>query len=104
MNDVSLTTVTRHAAGAVSRRASLVTLSAAGLAAGFAGSRTAGAKKSSSKKAKKKCKKQVGQCTTYVTAACAGQEPSCLDLLACCTPLGSCNVTGFFTCLVTPAP
>ncbi len=103
MSDRSFATATRHAAGEVSRRASLMGLAAASLAAAFSVSLTANAKKSSSKKAKQKCKKQVGQCTSLLAASC-GSDPDCLATLACCTPLGNCDVTGFLACMVSPAP
>lgn len=90
---------------ALTRRASLVTLGTAGLAAALGGSFTADAKKKRGKNKKKspdRCASQVAQCTTSITAFCSG-EPTCLDSVACCPILENCDFTGFFTCLVASA-
>jgi hypothetical protein len=88
---------------ALTRRASLVTLGAAGLAT-LAGSLTGYAKNNrtnTNRKAKKKCKRQAGQCTSVVTEACEG-DPDCLErLLACCEPTGRCAIVGFLDCLIS---
>ncbi len=82
---------------ALTRRASLMALGAAGLA-GLANSNIAGAKKRKKKgDVNKLCKKQVGQCTTLLTAAC-GDQPTCPALVACCSSFGTCNATEFITC------
>jgi len=85
---------------ALSRRASLLTLGPAGVAA-LASPIAASAKKKKKKKGdvNKLCKKQVQPCLDFLTAACAG-EPSCLAVLGCCSILGSCNTTQFLTCFV----
>jgi len=84
---------------ALSRRASLTALGTAGLAAAFTAPLTAGAKKKKKKKAdvNKLCKKQVGQCTSFLLAQCAGQ-PTCPAIVACCSFFGKCNTTGFLAC------
>jgi hypothetical protein len=83
---------------ALTRRASLLTLGVAGLT-GLAGSITADAKKKNKKNDKKKCKKQVGQCTAFLMAVCAG-DPNCQDSIDCCSSVGSCNMTAFLGCFV----
>jgi hypothetical protein len=82
---------------ALSRRASLVTLGAAGLAA-LADPVVADAKNTAKKKARKKCQQQVGQCTAFLAEQCDG-DPSCLAVTACCPSLGNCDVAAFFACL-----
>jgi hypothetical protein len=89
---------------ALTRRASLVALGTAGLAA-LGGSITADAKNKHGKKKKKspdRCASQVAQCTSTITAYCAG-EPACQDSISCCPILENCDFTGFFTCLVASA-
>jgi hypothetical protein len=90
---------------ALTRRASLVALSTAGLAAALGESFVADAKKKHGKNKKKcrdRCAQQVAQCTTSITAFCSG-EPTCLDTVACCPILENCDFAGFFTCLVASA-
>lgn len=75
-----------------SRRASLLTLGAAGLASA-AVPHAAGAKKKHKKQGKELsatalCKKQVGQCIDFFTPACLG-NPDCLATARrCCPSLG----------------
>jgi len=90
---------------ALTRRASIVTLSTAGLAAALADPFTARANKKggkNKKKCKNPCSTQVGQCTTTIATLCAG-EPSCQDSLQCCPILGRCDFSGFFACLIATA-
>jgi hypothetical protein len=103
----SFNSLTRQAAAGLSPRRSLLTLGAAGLAAGFATPFAADAKnKKGKKKSKNKrqcrtedlCAPQVGPCTDFLTILCNG-DPSCLDSLACCSELGTCDVGGFLACL-----
>ncbi len=107
MNDLSFDAVTRYAATALSRRASLMTLGGAGVSTLAAVARpiTADARKqSAAKKAKKKCKKQIGPCVTAVAPDCSG-DPACLaGVRRCCGLAGICDIIGFFTCLPTIAP
>ena len=89
---------------ALTRRASIVTLGAAGLAATLGGSFTADAKKKGGKNKKKKtctnpCPAQVASCTTALTNICAG-DPGCQDSIACCSSLGTCDVSGFLACVI----
>jgi hypothetical protein len=94
---------------AITRRAALMTLGSAGLAtlAGLTQPMAADAKKKNRNKNKnknkgdvnKRCKKQVGQCTITLAPLCEGNE-DCPAILACCSFLGACNVTGFFDCLI----
>jgi hypothetical protein len=85
---------------ALSRRASLMTLGTAGLAA-LASPLTVDAKKKKKKKGdvNKLCKRQIGECNTFVTITCAG-DPECLDALPCCQELKTCDFAGFLNCLI----
>jgi hypothetical protein len=109
-------TFTRHAARAISRRASLMTFGGTALvAATVAAPFTAAAKNKSSKKAKKKlkqvkkqfaqaCAALPGQCEASARAYCAQQgasEAKCLELaLPCCAAITDCNVGPGFTCFL----
>ena len=96
----------------LTRRASMVVLGAAGLAAAFGGPLAGDAKNKAKKKLKKKqlqqCQSQVEQCNAFFTDSCeeSSNNPDelqeCLDLvLPCCEPLGVCSFNAFYTC-VTP--
>ncbi len=88
--------LTRHATNATSRRASLLALGAAGLAAAFGAPLGAAA----SKKGKKKCNTQKKQCASQVQGFCSGSmsEQLCLDaLLPCCA---TCNVGNGVLCVL----
>jgi hypothetical protein len=101
MNDLSFDALARHAAGRVSRRASLMTVGAAGVATLVRPLSSEAKKKgkSAGKKAKQKCQKQTGQCTTFLNPICAG-DPTCLaKAQECCGFAGSCDVNGFFDCV-----
>lgn len=58
----------------------------------------------SSKKIKKlrtkKCKKQVGQCTSFLQEACLG-NPVCEQSIPCCQLLSNCNATDALLCIFT---
>jgi hypothetical protein len=90
---------TRRAAGTVSRRASLMTLGGAALAAASAKPSITEAKKNKNKnkkakkQAKKKCKQQVPQCETALAQVGSPQ------FSFCCQFLGSCNATQFIQCI-----
>jgi hypothetical protein len=93
----------------LTRRASLLTLGSAGVAAALGIPTVTSAKKKHGKgKNKGKsgdpnalCKKQVGQCTDFFEAACQG-NPDCLATVdRCCPTLGSCDLAGFFECVAT---
>lgn len=104
--------LSRHAAG-ISRRGSLLSLGAAGMAAlahSVAGEAKNKNKKKSGKKDRKKCKnktsqqeadrclEQVQPCADFITALCAG-DPECLGQTSCCAFLGSCEAFTFLTCI-----
>ena len=84
---------------ALTRRASLVTLGAAGLAA-LVAPIAADAKKKRSKKGdvNKRCKQQVAAWTAFVPALC-GDGPNCDALIACGAQLAVCDFTGFLVCI-----
>ena len=52
--------------------------------------------------ANKLCVKQQDQCRDTLLELCAGQA-DCLGILECCVELKTCDVDGFFTCLVAGA-
>jgi hypothetical protein len=93
---------------AVSRRASLVSLGMAGLAATVFGARTTEARnknKSIAKKAKQKCQGQVGQCIASYTGFCdlLTNDPvdlqECVDFyFSCCQLLADCDAGAFLIC------
>lgn len=95
----------------ITRRASLATLGATGLAAAVAGPLSADAKnKKKCKKRKKKCQSleeicapQVEECKTIVAIAC-GTDPGCDHLLDCCDVFETCDAGAFVACLGTPPP
>jgi hypothetical protein len=105
MNDPAFDAFTRHAAGGISRRTSLLTLGGAGVAAALGGPLAAEAKKNKRdnkkfkrkiKKAQnKKCQQQVGQCQAIVAA----QQPGNAAAFACCDFLGTCDFAGLVVCL-----
>jgi hypothetical protein len=98
MNDLSFEALTR--------RASLLTLGAAGLA-GLAGPIAADARKKG--KGKDKCKKQVGTCQEGLADLClvafgADSVEACLDAFGpCCEFLKGCNTAQAFACAVEVA-
>lgn len=102
MDDVAFDTVTR--------RASLLSLGATGLAAAFAGPLAAGAKNKAKKKLRKKqlqkCQAQVGQCDAIFTTNCeaSSENPDelqeCLDtFLPCCALFSTCGFNAWRACL-----
>lgn len=96
MNDRSLDRLTQRAAHGVSRRVSLLSLGAAGLAGVFAGISADTAK---AKHKKSPCKKQTDQCVSVFTPGCNG-KPDCLATLdRCCPIIGRCDFNGFFDCV-----
>jgi hypothetical protein len=92
MNDVTFEALTR--------RASLLILGAAGAAA-LASPIAVDAKNKTKKKARKKCKKQVAPCITILTETnCGGGDPDCIaQIQQCCQLVGTCDFTGFAACL-----
>jgi hypothetical protein len=117
MDNRSFDILTRNAAGGVSRRRTLLTLGAAGLAA-LVGPFAANAKKGKKKKKKNsntndvpaplecppppvnRCPAQADSCTTILGSQCGG-DPSCTDTVACCSLLETCDASSFWACLAT---
>jgi len=97
MDITTVVSASRQAAAGVSRRASLLALGAAGLAAALASPFGVEA----SKKGKKRCTKQKKQCTSQVKASCGqlgGDEQECLDaVLPCCA---TCNLANGVICVL----
>jgi hypothetical protein len=85
---------------AVSRRVSLLTLSAAGLA--VANPSVTDAKKKGKKKkgdVNKRCKAQAEGWITLIEIECGPDtDPECQPFIACGEPLRTCNFTAFFDC------
>lgn len=46
----------------------------------------------------KRCRKQVEQCVTSLTTACAG-DAGCLENLVCCDLFADCNATAALPCI-----
>ena len=102
----------RRATAAVSRRASLLAVGATALAPALGGPSLVQAGKAG-KKAKKKCKRQRGQCETFiVTEVCAvdgttrqgaiGGEgiPNCVEVFTpCCDFFAQCQAGEGLSCL-----
>jgi hypothetical protein len=87
----------RESFDALTRRASLTTLSAAGLAV-LARPGAASANKKGNKF--KKCKEQVDVCNVRVLAECTGTQQQCAAQAACCDDLKRCKFDDFLTCLI----
>jgi hypothetical protein len=107
-------TITRRAAGAVSRRTSLLALGGMALVAVTAAPSAAkGGKKGKKPKKRKggngsdgtgfgplaqaRCASQVDQCRAIVTDLC--EDAECLGKIVCCAPLATCNADGALACL-----
>jgi hypothetical protein len=118
MDNRSFDNFTRHAAGAVSRRTTLVTLGLTALTA-LAGPFAADAKKGKKKKRKQntslapapapldcpappvnRCPAQADSCTAFLGLQCGG-DPSCTAQVACCALLETCDAGSFWACLAT---
>jgi hypothetical protein len=90
----------------LSRRVSLVTVGAAGLAA-FGSPLAAGAGKNKKKKkgdVNKLCKKQVAQCDSHYAKLCRNYQPCLAASRACCALLGTCNFYGTNACAANVPP
>lgn len=81
---------------ALTRRASLLTLSMAGLSA-VARPAAVGAKGNGN--AFKRCKQEASDCQTRLLAECQG-DPTCPAQAACCDHLKRCKFGDFVTCLL----
>lgn len=110
MNDLSFDALARHAAGRISRRTSLGTLGATGLAAlgALSGAFSATARKKGkkkrgganvAKKADQKCEQQEVQCLDFFKATCAADQECAIDAILCCRVIGECDVIGFLLCI-----
>lgn len=100
LSEMTIDAIARRAANSTSRRASLLALGGAGLAATAARpSVTSAAKagKKCKKKAKKKCKRDIAACRATLEEHCAniGNPAGCLLAQACCD---SCSANGYVTC------
>jgi hypothetical protein len=117
MDALSFDAVTRQSANGALRRGSLFTLGATGLLAVLGGSQTVEAKRNGRKKKHKKnqnqqapqecppqavnrCPGEVQPCIDALTVACGGDTVACAPALACCSRFETCDVGGFFTCLL----
>jgi hypothetical protein len=100
--------ITRHAAGAVSRRASLLALGGMVLAA--VPSAAKGGKKRKKRKggagdrsnagqqlAQARCASQVAQCRASVSGFCDPED--CPTQLSCCDFFATCNAAGALACM-----
>lgn len=89
---------------ALTRRTALMMLGAAGMTA-LTRPLAASAKKQHKKKngdVNKLCKRQVDPCISTFTPAC--DDPFCVvTFRRCCQFFGTCNVTGFITCVAEAA-
>jgi hypothetical protein len=97
--------LTRSLSLAVSRRASLVTLGGAALAATLAGPDPSQAKKQKGKVCKQKerqrCANDAARCRTTMLSACPLNPDGCEALVACCD---ACSASGFATCVLAQSP
>jgi hypothetical protein len=113
MNDRSFDALALHAAGRISRRASLGTLGAAGVTAlaALSGVRSTAARKKGKGKKKRgsanvarqadqKCAQQKQQCVDFVKESCpVGDQECALDAILCCRIAGECDIIGFLLCI-----
>ena len=90
---------------ALTRRASLLTLGAAGLKAAAFPTAASAKKKHGKKKnedANALCKRQIASCTTFFNAASAGNPAFLARVAQCCPLLGTCQLAETFACLSAP--
>lgn len=111
MSTATFDAFTRRAADGVSRRASLMTLGGAVLAAVAANPTIAEAKKNkktkkkAKMKAKQQCQQQVAECQTSIQTFCQqqfnnGSASGCESLLQpCCQLMANCNIGAGVTCI-----
>jgi hypothetical protein len=99
--------LTKGIGDVLSRRGVLrsATIGTLGLGLGLSSRLETNAKKKRKKSKKngdvnKLCKTQVGQCVDLLGSTCAADE-KCLQIVqTCCPSLGTCNLGGFFACLL----
>lgn len=108
MTEQRVVSLAHRAARGLSRRASLATLSATGLAAMTAPLASEARNKKKCKKKDKKCPSleeicapQVEDCKA-ITAAVCGTDPGCDRIIDCCDLLADCDGGAFVLCLGTP--
>jgi hypothetical protein len=105
MSEQPFDTLTRRGVGDVSRRASLLTIGATGLATLLGGTLTVTARKQKHKnknkdkqkgqqRAEQECAEQVAQCQSILTSI--GGIP--VNQLTCCNFLGTCDFPNFSLC------
>jgi hypothetical protein len=88
---------------ALTRRASLLALGAAGLAAFVSPTSNARDKRKRRKKKRKNddatklCQKQVEACASFIRDNCGGED-GCVDEIDCCPILANCSFDGFLFC------
>jgi hypothetical protein len=101
-------TITRHAAGVVSRRTSVLMLSGAALAGALATPELASAGKAgkkAKKQAAKRCKQQGGPCRAFIAEGCAlTEDPRACEeaFFPCCAHLERCDAGAGLTCIAGP--
>ena len=126
MSEQIIDSITRHAAGAVSRRASILALGGMALTAVAAVPTSAkGNKNGKNRKDRKKnnkgavgvvtrtptgptgeqlsqarCASQGDQCRTFVTEVC--EDEGCLRALICCDQFATCNAAAGLNCIFAP--
>lgn len=101
MNDQVRGGLQQRIGAAISRRDSLLSFGAGALAAVAQPALTASGKGKNARNKKiklKKCKKQVEQCTTFLTGACLG-DPVCQSAITCCGLLKNCNAAAALPCI-----
>jgi hypothetical protein len=107
MKEQTFDSLAQHTAHGISRRASILTLGAAGVAAALSAPSIADAKKKKCKKntcpsLEEICAPLVEECTDTVAAICP-PNTDCSRLSNCCEDFETCNVGAFVRCLATPA-
>jgi hypothetical protein len=90
--------VNRNTFDALTRRASLMALGAAGISAMGQTDRMSAKKKRKKGDVNKLCKRQVSQCLDFYLPQC--EDGACLARFnRCCPQFGTCNFFGFYDCI-----
>ena len=104
MHERRFDALTRHAAHAVSRRHSLLTLGGAAVASAVTvpsviqAGQTA---KRAKKRKRQKCRRQIDQCLDALTEVCEGEESCINNFDHCCPLLADCKAGAALDCLFT---
>jgi hypothetical protein len=98
VNSHTFDTITRQARSVVTRRASLLTLGGAALAATVANPGAAAADGGFKKKLKKRCNQNKTNCVNSMDAFCNGVEECIASLTPCC---GECFSNPFIICFLS---